>query len=555
MEKDNRNKHISGLIVKQIQSENFEWKNELVNALEVLLNGHLEKYRFDLSIESKKRKESKKIEIDLTKFNEITNSRKSKGTYYTPQDLTNYITLNTMVMSLADDNQKTYKDYKALEMILSMEQSIVEELLHNKTIFDPTCGSGEFLVNAAEIKLKILDKMFEINDDLVLSIAKTIFGNDINEESVDIAMYRLFTTFTRKISKHSNYTKLANIIKKNFTTYDFVDYKKQLKNSFDIIIGNPPYIEYGKYKDSRNDKLTYGNVYADVVHNSISLIKTKGAFGYVLPLSYTATNRMKKLREFVIENFSTQFVLNFADRPDCLFPGVHQKLNIVIAKKGKAEHKLFTSRYNFWRKEERSKLLNGCEIIRVFNSSTNYMPKIGNLIEESIYRKIRTVTNHNIFNIQESEGAEIYINMRAAFWIKAFTFNPGSKEYKRFLFPKSKRGFITAVLNSNIYWMFWTIVSDGWHITSKELKEFLIPDKDIDFKLFDSLAEKLEIKLEKTKKFIGSKQSEYEYKHRECKDVIDEIDDALSSIYELTKEETRYIKNFSISYRMGEKND
>ena len=42
---------------------------------------------------------------------------------------------------------------------------------------------------------------------------------------------------------------------------------------------------------------------------------------------------MNKLREIVIEKFSTQFVLSFADRPDCLFPRVHQKLNIVIAKR------------------------------------------------------------------------------------------------------------------------------------------------------------------------------------------------------------------------------
>ena len=35
--------------------------------------------------------------------------------------------------------------------------------------------------------------------------------------------------------------------------------------------------------------------------------------------------------------------------------------------------------------------------------------------------------------------------------------------------------------------MFWTIVSDGWYITNKELKEFLIPDIYIDYELFDKL--------------------------------------------------------------------
>ncbi|MDY0138711.1 MAG: N-6 DNA methylase [Candidatus Izemoplasmatales bacterium] len=552
---EKRNEHISNLIVKQIHSEDFEWKNEIIAALEVLLNGHFEKYKFDLSVQSDIKKDAKVIEMNLSKFNEITKSRKSKGTYYTPQDLTNYINLNAILMTLLDDNQRTYKDYTAFELILGLDEHVIEDFLYTKTIFDPTCGSGEFLINAAEIKLNILQDKFEVDDEKVLKIAKTIFGNDINDESVDIAMYRLFNTFIKKITNFKNYTKLSKIIVNNFTTYDFVYYKNEIKNKFDIIIGNPPYVEYGKYKEPRNEKLTFGNVYADVVHNTIPLVRNNGAFGYVLPLSYVATNRMKKLREIVIENFSTQFVLNFADRPDCLFPGVHQKLNIVIAKKGKAEHKLYTSRYNFWRKSERKKLLNGCEIIRVFNGSPNYIPKIGNNIEESIFRKIRTVTNNNIYDNQVEDGTEVFINMRAAFWIKSFTFNPGSNEYKKFIFPKLKKGFILSVLNSSLYWMFWTMVSDGWHITSKELKEFLVPDKDIDYELFDKLSLKLENKLEKTKKYIGSKQTEYEYKHKDCKNVIDEIDDALASIYELTEEEVRYIKNFSMTYRMGEKND
>ena len=59
----------------------------------------------------------------------------------------------------------------------------------------------------------------------------------------------------------------------------------------------------------------------------------------------------------------------------------------------------------------------------------------------------------------------------------------------------------------------------------------------------------------KNEKYIGSKQTEYEYKHKECKDVIDEIDDALADVYGLTKEELDYVKNFSITYRTGEKND
>ena len=136
--------------------------------------------------------------------------------------------------------------------------------------------------------------------------------------------------------------------------------------------------------------------------------------------------------------------------------------------------------------------------------------------------------------------------MRSCFWIKAFSFNPGSSEYKEFNFNNSD--YIICLLNSSLFWLFWTIVSDCWHITSKELKHFKYIDTAEDFSI---LRKELEDKLERTKKYVGSKQTEYEYKHKYCKDIIDKIDNKLAKIYGLTSEELNYIKEFAIKYRMG----
>ena len=147
--------------------------------------------------------------------------------------------------------------------------------------------------------------------------------------------------------------------------------------------------------------------------------------------------------------------------------------------------------------------------------------------------------------------------MRATFWIKAFSFNPGSKEYKEFKYGENNYYLILAILNSSLFWLFWTMVSDCWHITGKEQKLFYIPDIDYsENNKMKKLCENLENQLEKTKKYIGSKQTDYEYKHRLCKEQIDNIDDELGKIYKLTNDEVNYIKNFSLLYRMsGEKND
>ena len=48
----------------------------------------------------------------------------------------------------------------------------------------------------------------------------------------------------------------------------------------------------------------------------------------------------------------------------------------------------------------------------------------------------------------------------------------------------------------------------------------------------------------------------YEYKHRLCKSQIDLIDNELAKLYNLTKKELDYIKNYQLYYRSaGEINE
>ena len=396
-------------------------------------------------------------------------------------------------------------------------------------------------------------------DEIVLKIAETIYGNDIDNESIDICKLRIFFKLINNLQRKESYSKLAEIINKRFFTIDYIQKYEKIKMKFDIIVGNPPYVEYGKYQKENKCKLenNFGNIYADVLKNSIDMSNENTVLGYIIPLSYVATPRMNKIREFIYENSEKQFLLNFADRPDCLFTGVHQKLTILIFRLGNANKEIYSSNYKHWYKEERKELLNGREISKIEKYDImNYIPKIGNKIEEDIYKKVYTEETNNLYDFQNQNGNEIYINMRATFWIKAFTFNPGSNEYKEFKYENENYYFILCLLNSSLFWVYWTIISDCWHITTKELKHFILPKELKDNKMYEKLYKKLENKLEKTKKYIGSKQTNYEYKHRLCKDIIDEIDDCIGKEYKLSSDEIKYCKNFALKYRVSEgKND
>ena len=125
--------------------------------------------------------------------------------------------------------------------------------------------------------------------------------------------------------------------------------------------------------------------------------------------------------------------------------------------------------------------------------------------------------------------------------MKAFSFNPGSKEYKEFGCSSEMKPYLLAILNSNLFFLYWTIVSDCWHITNKELSEFFVPTNGVCLDMFRILTSKLERKLERTNK----------YKHRECKPEIDAIDDALQEIYGLTDDEVAFLKEYKLKYRMS----
>ena len=63
------------------------------------------------------------------------------------------------------------------------------------------------------------------------------------------------------------------------------------------------------------------------------------------------------------------------------------------------------------------------------------------------------------------------------------------------------------------------------------------------------LAKRLMDKLEETKVFVGTKQTDYEYKHRECLAEIHAIDDYINEQFGLTKNESEYIKGYALRYR------
>lgn len=476
----------------------------------------------------------------LSKLNEKESIRKSKGVYYTPQDVVRFILLNSIKLlygRLSEDNISN----ASLRMIPH------NSFAKKKQIFDPTCGAGEFLLETLNIKLDVLEEHnLNLSKTTIEKVVATIHGNDINSESVAISKLRLFLCVLNRygIKKSSG---IADVLKVNFTSFDFVSPQMETQEKYDIIVGNPPYVE--DFKSELKLKKCYGNIYANVLANAAALLTKTGVIGFVIPISFVSTPRMKNIRTDLEKSITEQYILSYADRPDCLFNSVHQKLNILIGRKKKNARKIYTGNYQYWYKEERGSLFNETEVIRNYYLEDDFIPKLGNDIDCRIYNKIiKQRQNRSVYEISRVGTERVYLNRRETFWMKAYRTFVADPDYKVFSFETSEEAdYCYCLINSSLFWWYWIACSDCWHV-SKELNGFRTPMLD-NYMEATALASNLMRRLEETKVYVGTKQTQYEYKHKECMEEIHAIDDYINRVYGLTEEEGEYIKNFAIRYR------
>ena len=161
----------------------------------------------------------------LSKINEYSLDRKKRGVYYTPKDLVKYVINNTIKIKELKQNY--------------------EKICFKYNVFDPTCGTGEFLLGMLNFKINLLTKNKKnITKNEIERIISTLYGNDINIESIKITKIRILLNILDKFGVET-IIGISSFLIKNFYNYDFVTEKKDIP-SFDIIIGNPPYVEVKK---------------------------------------------------------------------------------------------------------------------------------------------------------------------------------------------------------------------------------------------------------------------------------------------------------------------
>lgn len=193
-----------------------------------------------------------------------------------------------------------------------LENTLKEQLDEDSIIIDPACGSGAFLVLAAE---KLSQKL---NKSLSETISYNIFGIDLSEDNVRRTK-ELLTLLVLSSGESADLLrfniKAANSLKENWSELFG-------KKTFHFIIGNPPYVNtHDMSKDTisllkRNYRTTQKgtfNIFYAFIEQSMKFLSSNGTLGFIIPNNYLTITAAEDLRKYLVENKYLSKIIDFGE--------------------------------------------------------------------------------------------------------------------------------------------------------------------------------------------------------------------------------------------------
>ena len=358
----------------------------------------------------------------------------------------------------------------------------------------------------------------------------------------------------------------------------FVEFYGILKNGgFDVIIGNPPYVEYSKVKKEYTVKEyeseSCGNLYAFVFERNLRLLQKNAWNSMIIPHSAYCTDRMSPLQNLFHRFKRAGWVQTFSIRPAKLFVGADQRLAIYIMRQGsKPLDSLYSSRYHRWNERFRPHLFTAMAHADINQMPfQNSLPKIDSEIEQHIWRKLICFSTLGKHLTTSQTTRVIYLHNAPRYWIRAMNFAPhfwnerdGAKISQHvkplYLTPHQNETIAVTALNSSLFYWWFIVLSNCRDLTLREIRNFPIGMNDIEASIKEKLSLVAADLMKDFKRHAKRKETHYrttgrvvydEFYPRHSKPIIDEIDRLLAQHYGFTDEELDFIINYDIKYRMG----
>ena len=289
--------------------------------------------------------------------------------------------------------------------------------------------------------------------------------------------------------KSSNKAAYATWLKSHQPFQWFIQFYGILANGgFDVIIGNPPYVELKELTDYRIRGYKCeeaGNLYALVIERCNSLGRRNGHQGFIVPVSSVSTDRYLSLQQLLLgreDHFSS-----YDDRPSRLFDGLeHIRLTIHIIGQETSDPHHFSTRYNKWNTDERpvlfAKLLFSATQPAIVEAT---IPKLSSPLEQSIVQKLISQQRRLSSFYSGTTRHQVLYSRKVGYFLQVLDFEPRvldgkgrrrpPSEFKDLTFATDDQAqLVLCCLNSSLFYWFITVFSDCRHVNKREVDAFPI---------------------------------------------------------------------------------
>lgn len=383
--------------------------------------------------------------------------------------------------------------------------------------------------------------------------------------------YHLARKYGVDPSKTKNYDEWKARHKPFHWYVDF--YPLMAAGGFDVAIGNPPYVvfpskdvEYG-WPPGVYECVSAKNLYALVAERCGVLGNASAFLGLIVQLTSMSSERMDVLRHAIVRD-TTTVILPFPRRPESVFEGVEMPTAIWLWHHSSTP-KLFTSSVRRFYTEERPRALDVSGFALTPNRANGgRAPKLGSSTAARVLKRLTSGLTVEVIATRSSQY-RVHYQEACRYWAKSSCYSPRfirngesiDQPHGRTicLLDGEAAGFVNSLLNSSLFYWYYSVISDCEHVNDSTVRGFPLPP-DWRRVCWSEISGAIDgaLRSTSTPKTIYTKQGhviEYdEINGRHARDAIMMADKVLADLFGLTPEEEDYVINYDIKYRMGQGN-
>lgn len=235
--------------------------------------------------------------------------------------------LGSISLDRRRQNGQVYTPAHIVDFVLQQVRYVSAESIEQKTVLDPACGSGAFLVCCVSA---LIDRCLRsgLESRILELIESRIFGFDVDEVACELARSAVRRTAARAIGKEVPQPFfLKNVMCADFLLDTYVDsIAPVLAGGFDFIVGNPPYVSATRIQENQKRSLRARfstatgrlDFYMLFMERALVLLKVSGRLAVITPDKFLLSKSAAALRGLLLRRNALRVIARF--RSHRIFP-------------------------------------------------------------------------------------------------------------------------------------------------------------------------------------------------------------------------------------------